>query len=488
MINNWSALRSHVLNTERPCWDHEATYCNVSGMHVQRVSASCRKSPLNPPDRPKTPLPGLIMAASSRTQISLEKVQKNQSAAGLEGGLFQSPSIKNDKPDIIDQPFSPSFLKKPQHLADVGWPGCNLRLQTKAKSIQLIKDKMIQRAQRSWTDRVLQRETTVQVLTESWCSEKRDLCKYPGYTLHIYNQSLYFSYICPPTAISLTLHLYSLWPSVSVDQQGCYGGQERGPERSEMWAEDCPIHHKLRDIAEQLNGLLLGFPAGCATSTWFIISPIRSADWESAPIKPDSSPGGGSKLPPPPHFLPRNVTMPPPSPPHTHTHTTAKGFYSLHLWHFGLQQSHKNYRTDVMERIVACLLGSFPAWRHSWMQQHSATKSHHLWGWQMSQPTASGARLHRRGEPPLDQLSLPLICAHFRDKQRLNTLQLQTRGREHQVQFAEHTGFLFPEHVSLRSVASLRWHHQQLNNMIQCVITVAICYSEIYFIWLYVWP
>lgn len=34
MINNWSTSRSHVLNTERPSWDHEAMRCNGSWVHV----------------------------------------------------------------------------------------------------------------------------------------------------------------------------------------------------------------------------------------------------------------------------------------------------------------------------------------------------------------------------------------------------------------------------------------------------------------------
>lgn len=50
----------------------------------------------------------LQLRPSSRAQISFETVEKNQSAAGLEGALFQSPSIKNDKADIIDQPPLPS--------------------------------------------------------------------------------------------------------------------------------------------------------------------------------------------------------------------------------------------------------------------------------------------------------------------------------------------------------------------------------------------
>lgn len=84
--------------------------CNGSWVHVCLFSVWYRKSLLDRPDQPKIPLNGLITTVSSRAQISLEEVQKNQSAAGLEGGLFQSPSIKNDKPQSIDQPsFSPLF-------------------------------------------------------------------------------------------------------------------------------------------------------------------------------------------------------------------------------------------------------------------------------------------------------------------------------------------------------------------------------------------
>lgn len=78
--------------------------CNGSWVHVCLFAVLYRKSPLDRPEQPKIPLTCLITTASSRAQISLEEVQKNQSAAGLEGGLFQSPSIKNDKAESIDQP------------------------------------------------------------------------------------------------------------------------------------------------------------------------------------------------------------------------------------------------------------------------------------------------------------------------------------------------------------------------------------------------
>lgn len=103
---------------ELPSWEHEATRCNGPWLHVCLFSVLDRKSPLDRPDQPKIPQTGLITTASSRAQISLEELQKNQSVAGLEGGLFQSPSIKNDKPGSIDQ-SPPPFLKK-IYLTDVG--------------------------------------------------------------------------------------------------------------------------------------------------------------------------------------------------------------------------------------------------------------------------------------------------------------------------------------------------------------------------------
>lgn len=190
-----------------------------------------------------------------------------------------------------------------------------------------------------------------------------------------------------------------------------------GLQCSEMWAEDCPIHHKLHDIVEQLDGLLLGFPAGCATSTWFIILSIPSADWECAPIKSSSTLSGGSKLRPP--FL--GMSKSPPSPRHSESLLLSA---PLTLWFAAV--THKNYRRKETEWIVACLLGSFSAWRHSWMQQHLATKSHHLWGWQMSQLAPFDACLRRRRE----QLLQPFICVYFWDKQRLYTLYWQ-KGKCH---------------------------------------------------------
>ena len=83
-----------INSTERPSRDHEAMRGNGSWVHVCLFSVLYGKSLLDRPDRPKIPLTGLITTASSRAPISLEEVQKNQSAAGLEGGLFQSLPLK----------------------------------------------------------------------------------------------------------------------------------------------------------------------------------------------------------------------------------------------------------------------------------------------------------------------------------------------------------------------------------------------------------
>lgn len=57
----------------------------------------------------KTPPTGLIGAGLFKGADLIRGGTKNQSAAGLQGGLFQSPSIKNDKPESIDQPSFPAL-------------------------------------------------------------------------------------------------------------------------------------------------------------------------------------------------------------------------------------------------------------------------------------------------------------------------------------------------------------------------------------------
>lgn len=122
------------------------------------------------------------------------------------------------------------------------------------------------------------------------------------YRVRIYTKSsdTFQMYLSPPSlsshSLSFIFYLYSVWPSVSPGPVGLLWRPGEGQRRSEMWAEDCPIHHKLCDIVEQLDGLLLGFPAGCATSAWFIILSIPSAGWEGAAIKSSSTLSGGSKL------------------------------------------------------------------------------------------------------------------------------------------------------------------------------------------------